>query len=61
MLWARRVRKAEHLGHITGGSITLDGQDVPVDDEAMRTSAGDLVGMIFQDPMTSAESDHDDR
>ncbi len=41
-------------GHITGGSITLDGQEISsfsVDD--MRQVRGNEIGMIFQDPLTS--------
>ncbi len=48
------MRLLPNGGHITGGSITLDGQDITnFDDEAMRDVRGNLVGMIFQDPMTS--------
>jgi peptide/nickel transport system ATP-binding protein len=48
------MRLLPNGGHITGGSITLDGQDITnVDDEAMQDVRGNLVGMIFQDPMTS--------
>ena len=48
------MRLLPNGGHITGGSITLDGQDITnFDDEAMQDVRGNLVGMIFQDPMTS--------
>src|SRR5260221_5836727 len=41
-------------GHITGGRITLAGQEISaLDDEGMRRVRGNEVGMIFQDPMTS--------
>jgi peptide/nickel transport system ATP-binding protein len=41
-------------GHITGGSITLAGQEISaLDDDGMRHVRGNEVGMIFQDPMTS--------
>jgi peptide/nickel transport system ATP-binding protein len=41
-------------GHITGGSITLSGQDISaLNDDGMRHVRGNEVGMIFQDPMTS--------
>jgi peptide/nickel transport system ATP-binding protein len=41
-------------GHITGGRITLAGQEISsLDDDAMRHVRGNEVGMIFQDPMTS--------
>ncbi len=41
-------------GHITGGSITLSGQEISaLDDNGMRHVRGNEVGMIFQDPMTS--------
>ena len=48
------MRLLPNGGHITGGSIVLDGQDITnLDDEAMQDVRGNLVGMIFQDPMTS--------
>ena len=48
------MRLLPNGGHITGGSIVLDGQDIThFDDEAMQDVRGNLVGMIFQDPMTS--------
>jgi len=41
-------------GHITGGSITLSGQEISsLSDDGMRHVRGNEVGMIFQDPMTS--------
>jgi peptide/nickel transport system ATP-binding protein len=41
-------------GHIVGGKITLDGQDISaLNDDGMRHVRGNEVGMIFQDPMTS--------
>src|SRR6204780_922298 len=41
-------------GHITGGSITLSGQDISaLNDDGMRHVRGNEVGMNFQDPMTS--------
>src|ERR1700734_2360969 len=41
-------------GHITGGSITLSGQEISaLNDDGMRHVRGNEVGMIFQDPMTS--------
>ncbi len=41
-------------GHITGGTITLAGQEISaLDDDGMRRVRGNEVGMIFQDPMTS--------
>jgi len=41
-------------GHITGGKIILDGQEISaLDDDGMRSVRGNEVGMIFQDPMTS--------
>jgi peptide/nickel transport system ATP-binding protein len=41
-------------GHITGGSITLGGQEISaLDDNGMQHIRGNDVGMIFQDPMTS--------
>jgi peptide/nickel transport system ATP-binding protein len=41
-------------GHITGGSITLGGQEISAfDDDKMQHIRGNEVGMIFQDPMTS--------
>ncbi len=42
------------IGHVTSGSIRLDGRDlVPLDDGEMRELRGNEVSMIFQDPMTS--------
>ena len=41
-------------GHITGGSVTLAGQEISaLDDDGMRHVRGNEIGMIFQDPMTS--------
>ena len=41
-------------GHITGGSITLSGQEISaLSDDGMRHVRGNEIGMIFQDPMTS--------
>jgi peptide/nickel transport system ATP-binding protein len=41
-------------GHITGGQILLDGTDVAsVPEEKMEDVRGNLIGMIFQDPLTS--------
>ena len=42
------------IGHVTGGSIMLDGNDmVHMPEEKVRTLRGKTVSMIFQDPMTS--------
>jgi len=44
----------ERVGRITRGSITLDGVDITRATEAeMRLMRGEVVSMIFQDPMTS--------
>jgi len=41
-------------GHITGGTITLAGQEISsLDEHGMRHVRGNEIGMIFQDPMTS--------
>jgi peptide/nickel transport system ATP-binding protein len=41
-------------GHITGGTVTLDGVAISgLSDPAMREIRGNLVGMVFQDPLTS--------
>jgi peptide/nickel transport system ATP-binding protein len=41
-------------GHIVGGKIALDGQEISLlSDDGMRHVRGNEVGMIFQDPMTS--------
>ena len=41
-------------GHITGGKITLNGQEISsLSDDQMRHVRGNEIGMIFQDPMTS--------
>jgi len=41
-------------GHITSGSVHLQGRDLAdLDEEAMRKVRGNDVAMVFQDPMTS--------
>ncbi|MGZ4502663.1 MAG: ABC transporter ATP-binding protein [Nocardioidaceae bacterium] len=41
-------------GHVTGGSITLDGIDLgSLSDDEMQHVRGNEVGMVFQDPLTS--------
>ena len=41
-------------GHITGGQILVDGTDVAaLSEEKMDQVRGNLIGMIFQDPLTS--------
>jgi peptide/nickel transport system ATP-binding protein len=41
-------------GHIAGGKIVLNGQEISsLDDDQMRHVRGNEIGMIFQDPMTS--------
>jgi peptide/nickel transport system ATP-binding protein len=41
-------------GHITGGSIALDGMDITnLDEDKMQDIRGNVAGMVFQDPMTS--------
>jgi peptide/nickel transport system ATP-binding protein len=41
-------------GHIVGGSIKLNGQEISrISDEDMRRIRGNEIGMIFQDPLTS--------
>jgi peptide/nickel transport system ATP-binding protein len=41
-------------GHITGGAITLDGTDITgLSDDGMRHVRGNLIGMVFQDPLAS--------
>jgi oligopeptide/dipeptide ABC transporter ATP-binding protein len=48
------MRLLPNGGHITGGTITLDGRDITaLSDEAMREVRGNVAGMVFQDPMTS--------
>jgi peptide/nickel transport system ATP-binding protein len=48
------MRLLPNGGHITGGTITLDGQDITAMSEpALQQVRGNLVGMVFQDPMTS--------
>jgi peptide/nickel transport system ATP-binding protein len=48
------MRLLPNGGHITGGTITLDGREITaLSDEAMREVRGNMVGMVFQDPMTS--------
>jgi len=41
-------------GEVTGGSITVDGTDVArLSETGMEDVRGNLIGMIFQDPLTS--------
>jgi len=41
-------------GHIAGGSIKLDGQEIQnLSEDKMRSIRGNDIGMIFQDPLTS--------
>src|SRR5713101_5853121 len=48
------MRLLPNGGHITAGTITLDGQDLTaMSEEALQQVRGNLVGMVFQDPMTS--------
>jgi len=43
-----------NVGHLTGGSIRLVGQDLAtLDEKEMCKVRGNQVGMIFQDPLTS--------
>jgi peptide/nickel transport system ATP-binding protein len=43
-----------NVGHVTGGSIRLLGQDLgPLGEKEMTKVRGNDVGMIFQDPLTS--------
>ncbi|MDX8452156.1 ABC transporter ATP-binding protein [Mesorhizobium sp. VK9D] len=45
------VRYLPRNGSITGGSISLDGQDVmKLDSEALRRARADSVSMVYQDP-----------
>ena len=45
---------ADPPGRIIGGSVRLDGIDLlALDDAAMRGVRGNLISMIFQEPMTS--------
>jgi len=48
------IRLLPAVGHVTGGSIEFEGQDLltlPAED--MREYRGDKIAMVFQDPMTS--------
>ncbi len=48
------MRLLPNVGHITGGSVRLLGQDVvPLTENEMCHIRGNDVGMIFQDPLTS--------
>ena len=48
------MRLLPNGGHITQGSIIVDGRDITaLDDGGMRDVRGNLMGMVFQDPMTS--------
>ncbi len=44
----------DRISRITGGTIKLDGQDImELKNEEMRALRGNVVSMIFQDPMTA--------
>jgi oligopeptide/dipeptide ABC transporter ATP-binding protein len=48
------MRLLPNGGHITGGRIMLDGTDIAgLPESKMQDIRGNLVGMIFQDPLTS--------
>jgi oligopeptide/dipeptide ABC transporter ATP-binding protein len=48
------MRMIEPPGHITGGQIIFEGEDIiTYDQHQMRDFRGRKVSMIFQDPMTS--------
>jgi peptide/nickel transport system ATP-binding protein len=48
------MRLLPRMGHIVGGHIQLGGRDlVEADEEEMRELRGNVVSMIFQEPMTS--------
>ena len=48
------IRLLPAVGHVTGGSIEFDGQDLlSLSDEEMRSFRGNRIAMVFQDPMTS--------
>jgi oligopeptide/dipeptide ABC transporter ATP-binding protein len=48
------MRLLPNVGHITGGSIRVLGQDVvPLSEKEMCRVRGNDIGMIFQDPLTS--------
>ena len=48
------MRLLPNVGHVTGGSIRLLGQDLaPLSEKEMCKVRGNQVGMIFQDPLTS--------
>jgi oligopeptide/dipeptide ABC transporter ATP-binding protein len=47
------------MGHILGGAIRLDGEDlVTASDERMHAVRGNEIGMIFQEPMTALNPVH---
>ncbi len=48
------LRLLPNIGHITGGSVRLEGRDLlGLGEPEMRQVRGNEVAMIFQDPMTS--------
>jgi oligopeptide/dipeptide ABC transporter ATP-binding protein len=48
------MRVLPHNGHVTGGSITLNGRDLAgLSEKEMRSVRGDEVALIPQDPLTS--------
>lgn len=48
------MRLIENPGHITGGSVILNGRDIlKVSEAEMETIRGEEMAMIFQEPMTA--------
>ena len=48
------MRLLQEPGHVAGGSITFDGQDLlALSEKEMQQVRGDQISMIFQEPMTS--------
>ena len=48
------MRLLQAPGHVAGGSITFDGQDLlALSDKEMEQVRGSKISMIFQEPMTS--------
>lgn len=44
----------DRAAHVRGGQVLVDGKDLlSLSEEEMRTNRGNLISMVFQDPMTA--------
>ncbi len=50
------MRLLQEPGHVAGGSITFDGQDLlSLSEQEMESVRGSKIAMVFQEPMTSLD------